>query len=130
MLFRSEARELAVWRSRVRDAWPNVTLRSEADVNGDLLVGTTIPVRVWVGLAGLSADEVAVEVAAGPPGIDGTPERPALVVAQDVGSDVGEARFEAEVPCTTSGPLALAVRIRPRNPSAVNPLSPLLLTWE
>jgi starch phosphorylase len=126
----AEARELAVWRSRVRDAWPNVTLRSEADVNGDLLVGTTIPVRVWVGLAGLSADEVAVEVAAGPPGTDGTPERPTLVVAQHVGSDVGEARFEAEVPCTTSGPLALAVRIRPRNPSAVNPLSPLLLTWE
>ena len=114
----------------MREAWPNVTLRSDADGNGELLVGTTIPVRVWVGLAGLSPEEVAVEVAAGPPAPDGTPHKPALVAAQYVGDDGSEARFEAAVPCTTSGPLALAVRIRPRNPAAVNSLSPLLLTWE
>jgi starch phosphorylase len=126
----AEAHELAAWRRRVHDAWPNVTLRSDADANGELVVGTTIPVRVSAGLAGLSPDEVTVEVAAGLPQADGTPEQPALVVAQHVGDENGEARFEAEVPCTTSGPLALAVRIRPRNPSAVNPLSPLLLTWE
>jgi starch phosphorylase len=126
----AEARELASWRSQVREAWPNVTLRSDADANWELLVGTTIPVRVWVGLAGLSPEEVAVEVAAGPPGADGTPHKAALVTAQHVGDDGIEARFEADVPCTTSGPLALAVRIRPRNPSAVNSLSPLLVTWE
>lgn len=126
----AEARELATWRGQVRDAWANVTLRSDADANGELLVGTAIPIRIWVGLAGLSPEEVTVEVAAGPPGPDGTPDHPALVAAQHVGDDGAEARFEADVPCTTSGPLALAVRIRPRNPSAVNPLSPLLLTWE
>jgi starch phosphorylase len=126
----AEARALATWRTQVREAWPNLTIRSDADVNGELLVGAAIPVRIWVGLAGLSSEEVAVEVAAGPPGPDGVPLDPALVSAQHVGDDGTEARFDADVPCTTSGPLALAVRVRPRNPSAVNPLSPLLLTWE
>ena len=86
--------------------------------------------RVWANLAGLAVEDVAVEVAAGTPGPDGAPERPLLVVASHAGSDGAEERFEAAVPCTTSGPLALTVRIRARNASAVNPLSPLLLTWE
>jgi starch phosphorylase len=125
-----EARALATWRERVQAAWPGVTLRSQTDRNGGLVVGETIPVTVWAGLAGLAADEVTVEVAAGSPDAAGAPDRPTYVVAQHAGADGGEERFTAEVPCTTSGPLVLAVRIRPRNTSAVNPLSPLLLTWE
>ena len=125
-----EARALAEWRERVQAAWPGVTLRSQTDADGGLVVGETIPVTVWAGLAGLAPDEVTVEVAAGAPDAAGAPHRPTYVIAQHTGADGAEERFTAEVPCTTSGPLALAVRIRPRNTSAVNPLSPLLLTWE
>jgi starch phosphorylase len=126
----AEARLLADWRTRTAEAWPNVTLRSETVGNGGLEVGATIPVRVWANLAGLAVEDVAVEVAAGTPGQDGAPDRPIMVVANHAGTDGTEERFEAAVPCTTSGPLALTVRIRARNASAVNPLSPLLLTWE
>ena len=125
-----EAIALADWRNRVAAAWPGVTLRSQADPNGGLIVGATIPVNIWAGLAGLAPDEVTVEVAAGVPEGRGLPDRPTYVVAQHAGLEGSEELFTAEVPCTTSGPIALAVRIRPYNPSAVNPLSPLLLTWE
>ena len=126
----AEARSLANWRERVHAVWPGVTLRSQADAGGGLVVGATVPVTVWAGLAGLTPDEVTVEVAAGTPDAHGVPERPTYVVAQHAGVDGAEECFTAEVPCRTSGPLSLAVRIRPRNTSAVNPLSPLLLTWE
>lgn len=125
-----EARALADWRAAASAAWPHVTLRSETDLNGGVRVGATIPVRIWAGLAGLSPEDVTVEVATGRPGPDGAPRHPTVVTAQHTGDDGGEARYTAEVPCTTSGPIALAVRIRARNPSAVNPLSPLLMTWE
>lgn len=121
---------LSGWRERVAAAWPGVTLRSQVEPDGGLVVGGTVPVTVWAGLAGLPADEVTVEVAAGPPDGSGRPDHPAYVTAQHAGADGHEERFTAEVPCTTSGPLVLAVRIRPHNPAAVNPLSPLLLTWE
>ena len=126
----AEALSLAGWRRRVHEIWPQVTIRSEADGRGSLVVGQVIPVSVWSGLAGLNPDEVTVEVAAGPPDVDGSPQHPTYVVARHEGTDGAEERFVTEVQCTTSGPLVLAVRIRPRNPSAVNPLSPLLLTWE
>jgi starch phosphorylase len=124
------ARELAEWRARAEAAWPAVTLRSETDANGGLTVGAVVPVRIWANLAGLTPDDVVVEVAAGTPGPAGEPVRPTLVSAQHAGHDGSEARFEAQVPCAASGPLALAVRIRAKHPSAINPLSPLLLTWE
>jgi starch phosphorylase len=125
-----QARQLATWRANVTDVWPNVTLRSEVTTAEDVTVGSVIPVTVWAGLAGLAPDEVTVEVAAGTPGPSGEPQQPVLVAAQHAGTNGPEERFEAQVRCTTSGPLCLAVRIRPRNPSAVNALTPLLLTWE
>jgi glycogen phosphorylase len=125
-----EARALATWRDRVAAVWPEVTLRSQVDAEQNPIVGTTIPVSVWAGLAGLAPDEVTVEVAAGLPDASGMPAHPSYVPAQHSGTDGNEERYSAEVPCTTSGPLTLAVRIRPRNPSAVNALTPLLLTWE
>jgi glycogen phosphorylase len=126
----ADARSLASWRHHVQSVWPQVTIRSHADGAGTLVVGQTIPVSVWAGLAGLDPDEVTVEVASGTPDALGAPQHPAYVVARHEGPDGSEERFTAEVQCQNSGPLALAVRIRPRNPSAVNPLSPLLLTWE
>ena len=126
----ADALSLAGWRRKVHEAWPQVTIRSEAEGDASLVVGQVIPVSVWAGLAGLDPDEVTVEVAAGTPDADGAPQHPTYVVARHEGTDGAEERFVTEVQCTTSGPLVLAVRIRPRNPSAVNPLSPLLLTWE
>ncbi len=125
-----QALALAVWRDRVAGAWPGVTLRSQAEPNGGLVVGATVPVRIWAGLAGLSPDEVTIEVAAGAPDGTGAPSAPTYITARHEGGEGGEERFSAQVPCTTSGPLALAVRIRPHNPAAVNPFSPLRLSWE
>jgi glycogen phosphorylase len=124
------ARDLAAWRERVGEAWDAVRLRSSVAPPSDLRVGASVPVTVWAKLGALSPEEVAVEVAYGPPNGTGEPSHAGLILATHAGRDGDEERFEAEVPCRTSGRLACAVRVRPRNPDAVNPLTPLLLTWE
>lgn len=126
----AEARALARWREQVHTAWPGVTLRSETAASHELKVGGSVAITAWVGLAGLTPDDVTVEVTSGPPDGDGPPDRPTVVVAQHVGTDGTEERFEAEVACTTSGPFVLAVRVRPHNPASVSPLSGLPVTWE
>lgn len=126
----AEARELAAWKAATEAAWPNITVRSSVTGNGERNVGESIAVQIDVGLAGLTPGDIAVEVAAGPPGPDGTPVDPMIVPAQLDGTQGAEARYDAEVPCSSSGPLAIAVRVRATHPSLTGPRSPLLLTWE
>ncbi|MEW1832763.1 glycosyltransferase family 1 protein [Streptomyces sp. NPDC088196] len=61
------ARELAAWKGRVRSAWHGVTVdhveTSAATATAEL--GTTLNLRVRVGLAGLAPDDVEVQVVSG-----------------------------------------------------------------
>ncbi|MFD4560479.1 glycosyltransferase family 1 protein [Streptomyces sp. NPDC058469] len=61
------ARELAAWKGRVRAAWHGVTVdhveTSAATTTAEL--GTTLNLRVRVGLAGLAPDDVEVQAVSG-----------------------------------------------------------------
>ncbi len=61
------ARELAAWKGRVRSAWHGVTVdhveTSAATATAEL--GTTLNLRVRVGLAGLAPDDVEVQAVSG-----------------------------------------------------------------
>ncbi len=126
----ARATALAQWRSRVAAAWPGVSLRSETDDGSVRHVGDAINVTIWAKLAGLSPDEVTVEVASGLPDANGAPVGDALAVATHVGTEGDEERFTARVELADSGQLSLSARIRPTHPDAVNPFNPLLLTHE
>lgn len=125
----ARARSLADWRAGVRTAWPGVSLRSEVSTPAVPRVGGTVDVVVHARLAGLSPDEVAVEILAGHPGPDGVPAT-GTVPASYIGPDGDESVFRATVPLTDSGQLAIAARVRPTNADAVVPLDPTLVTVE
>jgi hypothetical protein len=61
------ARELATWKARVRAAWPRITVdhveASSATTTAEL--GTTLSLRVRVGLGDLAPDDVEVQAVAG-----------------------------------------------------------------
>jgi starch phosphorylase len=61
------ARELAAWKGRVRSAWHGVTVdhveTSAATATAEL--GTTLNLRVRVGLGGLAPDDVEVQAVSG-----------------------------------------------------------------
>ncbi|MCU0307675.1 MAG: alpha-glucan family phosphorylase [Thermoleophilia bacterium] len=124
------ARDLAAWRARVEQAWPRVTVRGEDGGEGGVKVGETLEVGLWARLDPLTPADVVAEVAYGPTSVGGDPDLGSVVVAEHAGREGGEERFVARIPLTKSGRMAYAARVRPRHPADVNPLTPLMLTWE
>ncbi|MBT2384858.1 alpha-glucan family phosphorylase [Streptomyces sp. ISL-11] len=64
------ARELAAWKSRVREAWPAVAVDhveavADTTLNGTAELGSTVSLRVSVTLGGLDPADVEVQAVAG-----------------------------------------------------------------
>jgi len=127
----ASAKKLSAWRSRVTAEWSRVSIRVDgAKPAGDLLVGSRVAVTVRASLGALSADDIAVEVCYGMLDTAGVVRNGEIVRAGHEGREGNEEIFRAEIPCRVSGRFGFAARIVPRNPDIVNPLTPLLLTWE
>ena len=124
------ARELAVWRERMRAAWPQVSVRSSVRAEGPIPVGSEVPVEALVTLGGLSVDDVRVEVVAGVPNGDGGLSPRAVVPGVHDGAVGGEQRFVASVPAAESGRLAFASRVVPLRPHGGGPDPAFLIAWE
>ncbi len=107
------ARDLAAWKARVVEAWPrvHVTHIETGGLDSIPQVGDTLKIRANVELAGLSADDVSVEVAYG------------RARATDTLTDVEKApltlvgdAFEATVPLDRAGSFGYTVRVLPKHP--------------
>jgi starch phosphorylase len=127
----ASARQLAAWRSRVATAWSRVSMRVDGGKpTGDLLVGSRVPVAIRANLGTLTPDDVTVEVYYGILDTAGQVRNGETILARHEGREGNEEVFRAEIPCRVSGRFGFAARIVPRHPDLVNPLTPLLLTWE
>ncbi|HEU5361547.1 MAG TPA: alpha-glucan family phosphorylase [Candidatus Deferrimicrobiaceae bacterium] len=127
----ASAKELAAWRARVGTGWSRVSMRVDgAKPDGDLLVGSLVPVTVRASLGDLTVDDIAVEVYYGMLDTTGQVRDGEIIRARHEGREGVEDVFRAEIPCRMSGRFGFAARIVPRHPDLVNPLTPLLMTWE
>jgi glycogen phosphorylase len=114
------ARQLAVWKARVREAWPDVRIEHvEADA-GEPNLGSALHVRVTVVLGTLTRDDVLVEVACGRPGDDDEITSPqfAELTPDDAPAAAGAGdpvRFSGSVELGQPGPFGYTVRILPRH---------------
>jgi len=111
------ARELAVWKARVTEAWPAVTVTHVESGGVDAVpqVGDTLHVRAQVALGGLTADDVSVEVVYGR-ARDGD----RLVDTQHTeleltGDNGGVSTFAGTVPLGRAGSFGYNVRVVPRH---------------
>jgi len=111
------ARELATWKSRVRAAWPQVTVdhveASSATTTAEL--GTTLSLRVRVGLGDLVPDDVEVQAVAGRVDSDDRIADAASVPLKPAGGPDPEGRwlFEGPLSLDRTGPFGYTVRILP-----------------
>ncbi len=119
------ARELAAWKARVMQAWPQVRIEHvEAEAAGQAL-GSSLTVRVSVALGELTPDDMTVEVVYGRP--DDADEivapsyatlaaeaPPANSAANSAAN--GMARYSGEVPLDQPGPFGYTVRVLPDHP--------------
>jgi starch phosphorylase len=134
------ARELAAWKQRVVQAWPQLRIEHvEAEAAGQAL-GSALTVRVSVALGPLTPDDVMVEVVYGRPddadeivspgyaalaaeeyfpGGDDAPQAPPApggAARLPVPPSGGLARYSGEVPLDQPGPFGYTVRILPNHP--------------
>jgi len=97
---------------------------------GDLLVGSRVAVTVRADLGTLTPDDITVEIFYGILDTAGQVRNGGTIPATHEGREGNEDLFRAEIPCRVSGRFGFSARILPRHPDLVNPLTPLLLTWE
>jgi len=124
-------RELAAWRSRVREAWSQVRfLEIVSDDVSERAVGQSVPVRTRIALGGMSPEDLRVEVCHGEVNPDGELvgiEAVALETAEP-GED-GSHWFRGEIPCERTGHRGYALRALPRHPELVTSFLPGLIRW-
>lgn len=111
------ARELAGWKARVRSAWPSVTVdHVETSVTtATAELGTTLGLRVRVGLGDLSPEDVDVQALSGRVDEEDRITDALTLPLKPVGGPDAEGRWVYEGPLSLdrTGPFGYTVRILP-----------------
>ena len=112
------ARDLAVWKSKVRAAWPGVRVEHvESSGVGDAPeVGTVMHVQSYVALGELSPDEVDVQLLHGK--VDAEDQLSTSAVASLSVSESyegGRHRFDGDITLANSGAFGYTVRVIPKH---------------
>ncbi|MDQ4051300.1 MAG: alpha-glucan family phosphorylase [Actinomycetota bacterium] len=112
------ARDLAVWKAKVRGAWGAVKVEYvESGGIGDAAeVGAVMNVRAFVALGELSPDDVAVQVVHGKINSEDELTNTTLDELRAAESyEGGRHRFDGDVTLATSGAFGYTVRVVPRH---------------
>jgi starch phosphorylase len=112
------ARELAAWKKRVVQAWPQLRVDHVESEGAGQRLGSALTVRVSVALGDLTQDDVTVEVVYGRPDDDDEIVDPAyatLTVEGPAGTP-GLLRYSGEVPLDQPGSFGYTVRVLPAHP--------------
>jgi starch phosphorylase len=129
----AEARALAAFVTRVKDAWPRISIAGvdSSGIPAQAQAGDTLEVSAGVRLDGLSPDDVAVELAYGR-----TNEDDALAREHSVHRLVpagpavdGVTTFTGTLPLTVTGTFGYTVRVVPRHPQLVSAVELGLVTY-
>ncbi len=114
-----EARELADYRRRAVQAWPQIEI-ADVDSTGlpdTPLLGSELTLTAVVRLAGLRPDEVTVQALLGRVDGDDSLLDPATVVMSHCGTGEGGTElFTATAPLPVAGAVGYTVRVLPRHP--------------
>ncbi|MHB9858944.1 glycosyltransferase family 1 protein [Streptomyces sp. YIM S03343] len=116
----SSARELAAWKSKVRAAWPDITVDhvETTATAATAELGTTLGLRVRVGLGALGPDDVEVQAVSGRVDPDDTIADAVTVPLKPAGNPDAEGRwcYEGPLSLDRTGPYGYTIRILPAHP--------------
>jgi starch phosphorylase len=110
------AREKARWNARIREVWDRVRfVEAGPGPDGSVLTGKPVPVRAAIDLAGLTPDDVRVEVVIGRLGTDGHLEETEVMVLPPVELRGSVAVFGKDIVPERTGRLGYALRVSPNH---------------
>ncbi|HET9026375.1 MAG TPA: alpha-glucan family phosphorylase [Trueperaceae bacterium] len=129
----AKAKELAAWRKRVAEAWPQVTLTAEPLVEKRSHVGDELEISATIDLAGLNPDDVKVEVVYGPEAeaLQTQLGRASMELVPSAGA-AGAAtvyHYRARLRPAISGRLVYGVRAYAVNELLVSPFDAQAVVW-
>lgn len=120
------ARQLAAWKTKVRAAWPGVSIGEVRIDDSPAKEGEHRPAAVNVDLGGLSTTDVSVELIHG--GVNSEGEfinHPARIQLQHA----GDGTFSGDYEIGEAGPYGVTARVLPAHAFMVSPLEMGLITW-
>ena len=126
----SKSRELALWKDKVRIAWPKVRANGvtwNSTTRTTVNVGDTVPVSAQIFLGDLRSEEVAVEAylkAIEPGGVSKV-----VRLEPEGGTKDGWQKYVGRVSVEDSGNFEFNVRVRPSHPSLTQAHELRLITW-
>jgi starch phosphorylase len=123
------ARSIAAWKSRVRQAWPGVTIRRLDMPKTRIDFGDSVRIEATLSLNHLNPEDVAVELLMSRIGTPGEEETTSYrFVAQGVDAS-GEHYFLLELAPELCGRLDMRIRAYPCHKSLTHPLELGLMIW-
>jgi starch phosphorylase len=128
---RERVKQLAAWKRHIQTEWPRVSITDvQHEDRRGLVVGSRLGVSATVYLAGLTPDDITVEVFHGPLDPDGVVRRGRTSeMKHTLEMDGGNARFSGEITCTETGQMGFAVRCIPRHPDLAEKHEMALIRW-
>ncbi len=126
-----QARELAEWRRRIREAWNQIRIENvEAPTQETLRVGAAFPVKAHVHLGPFRPDDVEVQLFYGNLDAMVMIAEPRVARLQPNGrSGDNTVIYTGSVPCDASGQFGFSVRVLPNHPLLPHTFEPGLVTW-
>ncbi len=125
------AKRLADWRKRVSGSWSDVSVRTaERRKDKTIFVGNSMELTVRVALGDLTPEDVAVEIWYGPMDSNNEIRDGRVALAVHEGKEGADDVFRADLPAVLTGRYGYTARAVPQHPDLVNPLTPLLISWE
>ncbi len=127
---RARAKQLADWKAKIRDAWGKVKVaKVESGPVESLPFGSKLNVRASLALAGLSTDDVTVEIYYGPMDPSGRIITGKAIEMHPVGESNALAEFAGDIVCDLTGQLGFSVRVIPSHPDLAQKHETTLITW-
>jgi starch phosphorylase len=127
-----KAKELAVWKRYIQEAWREVTVDARAPRDSKLPIGAKVTVDAWVRLGRLSQQEVTVELVTARDDngklIDQTvtPMQPVEGATPD---SSGKLHYQGQYTTTSGGSRVFAVRMLPNHPYLLSKYELGLVRW-
>lgn len=125
------AKQFALWKNRIRDLWRGVKIIGvKSSATKGVKVDDRITVEAEIELAGLTPEDVIVQIVYGSIDADGriiAPEKVAMTC--NGGGEGGKRIFKGEMVCHTSGRYGHTVRVLPRHEMLTDPFKMGLIAW-
>jgi starch phosphorylase len=123
------ARSIAAWKSRVRQAWPGVSIRKLDMPKKRIEFGDSVRIDATLRLNDLSPEDVILELLLSRAGIEGKEERVSdRFVAQGADAN-GDQHFSLELAPELCGRLDMRIRAYPCREFLTHPFELGLMLW-